>query len=155
MKRKAIYATLIAIALCTISCGHQQSDAEGIRAGIIEHLTALKTLNLSAMDIRVKNIDIQGNQAQAQVEFLPKTGAPSGAGMQVSYALLKQNGNWIVQKTLATGGVIEHPSAGANPHVAGDPAASLDITAPPKFHDLVHRNLPTDNTSQAPKSAQQ
>jgi hypothetical protein len=73
----------------------------------------------------------------------------------VSYALLKQNGNWIVQKTLATGGVIEHPTAGANPHVAGDPAASFDITAPPKFHDLVHRNTPPENTSTAPSLGRQ
>jgi hypothetical protein len=147
MKLARALTTLVAVAFGMASCKHQQTDAELIRAGVIDHLTALKTLNLSAMDIRVTSVNIQGGQAQAQVEFLPKTGAPAGAGMQVSYALAKENGNWIVQKTLATGGVIEHPSAGANPHVPGDPVGASDITAPPRFHDLLHRSTPKENAS--------
>ncbi len=70
-------------------CNQQESDSDGIRSGINQHLTSLKTLNLSAMDMNVQNVSIQGDQAQAQVEFRPKTGAPQGAGMQVSYKLAK------------------------------------------------------------------
>jgi len=140
MSLTRVLTALVAVAFFMASCKHQQTDADSIRAGVIDHLAALKTLNLSAMDIRVTNINIQGTQAQAQVEFLPKTGAPPGAGMQVAYALTKENGNWVVHKTLATGGIIEHPSAGANPHVPGDQVDASGITAPPRFHDLLQRN---------------
>jgi len=61
----------------------QESDADAVRSGINQHLASLKTINLSAMDMNVTSVSVQGNQAQAQVEFKPKTGAPNGAGMQV------------------------------------------------------------------------
>ena len=60
----------------------------------------------------IQNVSIQGNQAQAQVEFRPKTGAPQGAGMQVSYSLAKQDGKWVVQNSTPAGGMIEHPAPG-------------------------------------------
>jgi hypothetical protein len=131
---------LFVVAIFAVAgCKHQVSDADAVRAGIVEHLTSLKSLNLSAMDINVTSVNIQGNHAQAQVEFHPKSGAPSDAGMQVSYSLDKQDANWVVTKTLATGGVIEHPSAGANPHVQGGPAGDPGVAEPPLFPDLLHR----------------
>lgn len=36
--------------------------------------------------------------------------------MQVSYHLEKQDGTWLVIKTAAAGGMIEHPNPNANPH---------------------------------------
>jgi len=80
------FVTILRVA----GCKKQPSDADAIRTGIVEHLTSLKTLNLSAMNINVTSVNIQGNQAQAQVEFRPKTGAPVGASMQVAYALEKE-----------------------------------------------------------------
>jgi hypothetical protein len=133
-------ACLFVVAILAVAgCKHQVSDADAIRAGIVEHLTSLKTLNLSAMDMNVTNVNIQGNHARVQVEFHPKSGAPADAGMQVSYSLNKQDGTWVVTKTLATGGVIEHPSAGANPHVQGVPTGNPGAAEPPMFPDLLHR----------------
>jgi len=135
-------ANLLAIAFLALSaacaCKQQRSDSDAIHDGIVAHLTALKTLNVSAMDIHINSVSIQGNQAQAQVKFVPKAGAPAGAGMQVSYALEKENGNWVVKKTLATGGAIEHPAAGANPHTQLGQANVSDVTSPPMFQDLLH-----------------
>jgi hypothetical protein len=110
----AAFAFLLILAS---GCKHRESDADGIRAGITQHLTSLNTLNLSAMDMDVNGITIQGRQARAQVTFRPKTGAPPGAGMQVAYQLEKRDSAWVVVKTEAAGGMIDHPAANANPHV--------------------------------------
>src|SRR5713101_8875337 len=119
MKRcSACSFTLIALlALFFAGCKKQESDADAIRSGINQHLASLKTINLAAMDMDITSVSIQGNQAQAQVEFKPKTRAPQGAGMQVAYSLQKQNGQWIVQTTTPAGGSIQHPAPGENPHM--------------------------------------
>ena len=105
MRRAPIYWILCGLLAVCAGCKKQVSDADAIRDGVNRHLSGLKTINLSAMDVVVNSYSIQGDQAQAQVEFKPKTGAPAGAGMQVNYALQKQqNGAWEVQKTEAVGG---------------------------------------------------
>jgi hypothetical protein len=134
MKRSAYFLTFIGLLVLLAGCKKQESDADAIRSGINQHLTSLKTLNLEAMDMNITNVSIQGNQAQAQVEFKPKGGAPQGAGMQVAYSLEKQNGMWIVQSTQAAGGSIQHPAPGENPHMNGTSPSSDSM---PNFRDLV------------------
>jgi hypothetical protein len=132
MKEAKEFAATAAFAFLLIlasGCKHQESDADGIRAGITQHLSSLNTLNLSAIDMDVNDVAIQGRQAHAQVTFRPKTGAPPGAGMQVAYQLEKRDTAWVVVKTEAAGGMIDHPAANANPHV--QPGS-----------DSMHGNLP-------------
>lgn len=86
------------------------------------------------MDMNITNVSIQGNQAQAQVEFRPKSGGPQGALMQVAYSLQKQNGEWVVQNTQPTGGSIQHPAPGEDPHTNTTSPSSGSL---PNFHDLV------------------
>jgi hypothetical protein len=134
MKRTAYFLTVLGLLVLFAGCKKQESDADAIRSGINQHLASLKTLNLGAMDMNITNVSIQGNQAQAQVEFKPKTGAPQGAGMQVAYSLEKQNGLWVVQNTQPAGGSIQHPAPGENPHL-NSPASSSGSM--PNFRDLV------------------
>jgi hypothetical protein len=134
MKRTAYLLTVVGLLVLFVGCKKQESDADAIRAGINQHLASLKTLNLGAMDMNITNVSIQGNQAQAQVEFKPKTGAPQGAGMQVAYSLEKQNGLWVVQNTQPAGGSIQHPAPGENPHMNSTSPSSGSM---PNFHDLV------------------
>jgi hypothetical protein len=135
MKRAAYFLAVIGILSLFAGCKKQESDSDAIRSGINQHLAGLKTLNLDAMDMNILSVSIQGNQAQAQVEFRPKTGAPQGAGMQVAYSLEKQNGVWVVQTTTPTGGSISHPAPGENPHQSGpSPMTGGDL---PNFRDLV------------------
>jgi len=134
MKRTSYVLALIGLLVFFAGCKKQESDADAIRSGINQHLASLKTLNLGAMDMNITNVSIQGNQAQAQVEFKPKTGAPQGAGMQVAYSLQKQNGLWIVQNTQPAGGSIQHPGPGENPHMNGTSPSSGSM---PNFRDLV------------------
>ena len=134
MKRTAYVLTVMGLLVFFAGCKKQESDADAIRSGINQHLASLKTLNLGAMDMNITNVSIQGNQAQAQVEFKPKTGAPQGAGMQVAYSLQKQNGLWIVQNTQPAGGSIQHPGPGEKPHMNGTSPSSGSM---PNFRDLV------------------
>ena len=134
MKRAAYFMAALGLLMLFAGCKKQESDADAIRSGINQHLASLKTLNLAAMDMDITNVSIQGNQAQAQVEFRPKTGAPQGAGMQVAYSLQKENGAWVVQNTQPAGGSIQHPGPGENPHMDGTSPSSGSM---PNFHDLV------------------
>lgn len=138
MKRASIYWILCGFLAVCAGCKKQVSDADAIRDGINQHLSGLKTINLSAMDMVINNYSVQGDQAQAQVEFKPKAGAPAGAGMQVNYALQKQqNGTWVVQKTEAVGGAIQHPAPGENPQQPMMPGAASGSTgAMPNLRDL-------------------
>jgi len=134
MKRTAFFLTVIGLLVLFAGCKKQESDSDAIRSGINRHLSSLKTLNLGAMDMNITNVSIQGNQAQAQVELKPKTGAPQGAGMQVAYSLEKQNGLWVVQNTQPAGGSIQHPGPGENPHMSG---TSPSTGSMPNFRELV------------------
>jgi len=134
MKRAAYFMAALGLLVLFAGCKKQESDADAIRSGINQHLASLKTLNLAAMDMDITNVSIQGNQAKAQVEFRPKTGAPQGAGMQVAYSLQKENGAWVVQNTQPFGGSIQHPAPGENPHMN---ATSPSSGSMPNFRDLV------------------
>ena len=134
MKRRAYFLTIVGLLVLFAGCKKQESDADGVRAGINKHLLSLKTINLGAMDMNVINVSVQGNEAQAQVEFKPKSGGPPGAGMQVSYSLQKQNGQWVVQNTQAAGGSIQHPAPGENPQTNPGPPSQGSM---PNFRDLV------------------
>lgn len=134
MKRAAYALAAIGLLSLFAGCKKQESDTDAIRDGINQHLSSLKTLNLGAMDMNITNVSIQGTQAQAQVEFRPKSGGPPGAGMQIVYSLQKQNGLWVVQDSQPAGGSIQHPGPGENPHTNGSAPSSGSL---PNFRDLV------------------
>jgi hypothetical protein len=128
-------------------CKQKQNDDEAIRAAVRQHLTSLGTLNLQAMDTDFTNISIQNDKATADVAFRPKTGAPAGAAMQVSYQLEKQEGNWKVIKKSTPGGMIQHPDPNANPHaqVPGDVHGKL-----PNFQEMLGNSNSQGGTQQPP-----
>jgi|SRR5215469_14575880 len=140
MKRAAHFLALAGLLslFAVAGCKKQVSDADAIRDGINQHLAGLKTINLSAMDMDVTNYSVQGNQAQAQVEFRPKGGGP--AGMQVSYTLEKQNGAWVVQNAQPMNmGSLPQPGASGNPNMPSAPSSPGPSSSGsmPNFHDLV------------------
>jgi hypothetical protein len=136
MKRNYLAAALLLSATLLVSCQHQQAfAADPIGDGIRQHLASLNTLNLNAMEMNLSNVSINGNNAEAQVEFVPKTGAPPGAGMRVAYVLQKQGKQWVVVKTNPLGGAIEHPAPGTNPHAQATQSAVPG--ALPNFRDLI------------------
>lgn len=118
-------------------CNQQPSDNDAIRAGILQHLTAVGTLNISGMQMDIRGVSINGNQAHAEVEFRPKSGAAPGAGMQVAYNLEKRDGSWVVLKTQATGGMIQHPDPNQNPHQS----QNVHSGSLPNFSDVLNPSV--------------
>src|SRR5713101_105221 len=134
MKRIGLALGLFAAVFISGGCKKQQTDNEAIRAGIMQHLNGVGTLNISAMEMDIRSVSINGNQAHAEVVFRPKTGAPAGAGMQVAYNLEKRDGAWVVQKTQSNGGMIQHPDPNKNPHQNQD----VHSGTLPNFSDIVN-----------------
>jgi hypothetical protein len=133
MKRFATAVLVFAVFCTTNGCKNQPSDKDAIRAGILQHLKSVGTLNISAMEMDIRNVSINGNQAHAEVEFRPKTGAAPGTGMQVAYNLEKRDGSWTVLKTQAAGGMMQHPDPNQNPHQN----QAVHSGALPNFNDVL------------------
>ena len=133
MKRIAPALGLFAALFFAGACKKEQSDNDAIRAGILQHLSGVGTLNMSAMEMDMRSVSVTGNQARAEVEFRPKTGAVPGAGMQVAYNLEKREGAWVVLKSQPLGGMIQHPDSTQNPHQNQDVHGSL-----PNFNDVLN-----------------
>ena len=149
MKQALLSLLLLAGAISVGGCQTQTKAApDGIREGIEQHLSSLKTLNLSAMNMNVTSQSVNGDTAQAQVEFTPKTGAPAGATMRVSYSLEKRGNQWVVVKTNALGGAIDHPSPGANPHA--QPGRADVHGNLPNFRDMIPSDSPDRSASLPP-----
>jgi hypothetical protein len=134
MKRLILALGLAAALFAASGCKKQASDNDAIRAGIMQHLAGIGTLNMASMDMDIRSVSITGNQAHAEVEFRPKTGGALGAGMQVGYNLEKRDGAWIVLKSQPMGGMIQHPDPGQNPHQNQDVRSG----ALPKFNDILN-----------------
>jgi hypothetical protein len=137
MKRSILALGLAAMLLGAGACKKQVSDSAAIRSGILQHLNSVGTLNMSAMDMDIRSLSIQGNQAHAEVEFRPKTGGPPGSGMQVAYNLEKQGDAWVVEKTQPLGGMIQHPDPTQNPHKNQDVHSGM-----PNFNEILKTGTP-------------
>lgn len=143
--RRKFFALALGLSVALFSaaaCKKQASDTDAIRAGILQHLNAVGTLNVSAMDVDLRSVAINGNQAHAEVEFRPKTGDAPGAAMNVSYDLEKRDGAWVVLKTQPRGGTMQHPNPNQNPHTNQNVHSGL-----PNFNDILN---PSGTPSGAP-----
>ena len=132
---RTLVAMALAAGMLAFGCQKKQNQTEAIRAGILKHLSAVSSLNVNSMDMNIKNVNIQGKQATALVEFRAKNTAPDAAGMQVSYSLEKQDGEWVVVKTESVGGGMNHPATGGNPSAQPQPGETQNQT---NFPDLLH-----------------
>ena len=131
MKRIAL-ALPLAVALFGLNaCKNQTNDNDAIRAGILQHLNSVGTLNMSAMDMDMRSVSIAGKQAHAEVEFRVKTSGPPSGGMQVAYDLEKRGDAWVVLKSQPLGGM-QHPNTSPNP------SANQPVHSMPNFNELLN-----------------
>jgi hypothetical protein len=97
----------------TTSVGTVQSGSEtsevSIRTAIQAHLAHQGNLNLDAFQTDVKQVTIQGDHAQAQVEFHVKDGP---GVMQLTYSLEKRDNAWEVVESEPASGNFSHPALG-------------------------------------------
>ena len=134
MKRAAFFPILFGFLVFFGGCKKPASDTDTIRAGIEAHLATIKTINMSAMDMTIQSVSIQGSQANVRVEFLPKSGQPGGGSMQVAYVLEKQNNKWVVQSSQPLGNMSQQPAPDENSQQNLTPPSSSGL---PNFRDLV------------------
>lgn len=119
---KRTYSILLAVSLALLLAGCKQSAAsteDQVRVAIEAHLAHKGTLNLQAFNTVVKQVTVQGDRAQAQVEFHVKNGPGM---MQLTYALQKTGGNWTVTESNPMGADFSHPPL--------DPSKSPAMGAP-------------------------
>jgi hypothetical protein len=128
-----------------------QSPEDSIRVAIQAHLAHKGTLNLQAFDTNVKHVTIEGDRAQAQVEFRVKGGP---GAMQLTYALGKRDGSWSVIESDPVGSNFTHPALdqGQNTQVHSAPGAShslADTLRSFKFGAASAQSLPPDHPALA------
>ncbi len=139
MKRGILASLLAATLFFAVACKPKTDDKDAIRSGVIKHLAALNMLNMNAMDVKVTQATVNGNQAQAEVEIRSKGGDPNAAPMQIGYSLEKRGEEWVVLKSTGMGSGMQHPGPGEAP-----PAGSTPGAMPPG-----HPNV-TGGSGQAP-----
>jgi hypothetical protein len=99
-----------------------ETPEASIRTAIQAHLAHRGNLNLQSFDTEVKQVNIQGDNAQAQVEFHVKGGP---GVMQLTYALAKKDNAWSVVESVPASSNFSHPPLdGSAPSPAGAPSAA-------------------------------
>lgn len=83
------------------------SPNETIRAAIQAHLAHNANLSLKSFDTELKQVKLEGDHAQVQVEFHVKEGAGT---MRLTYALIKRDGTWTVTGSTPGGSNFSHPA---------------------------------------------
>jgi hypothetical protein len=159
MNRIALSFGLAATLLLSGGCNKAKRDSNEVRAGIMKHLAGMSGLNMSAMDMEIHSITVNGDTAHAEVEYKLKTGNDKGAGMQVSYNLERRNGEWVVQKSQPIGGMIQHPDPN-HPNQSGTTGNMpnfgeiLKSTGAPSQGNLPPGHVPINSTSTPPAQPQ-
>jgi len=143
--------TVIALLVLPVSaCGHGQKlqsqspsagstenggDTAAITSAIEQHLRSNSAVNMSAMDMTVGQVTVNGDQAQASAEFRSKQGGPS---MLMTYFLQRQSDGWVVTRSRPSGGQYSHPPmdsthSGANPNSPSSAMPQMPdfVKAPP------------------------
>lgn len=120
---RGILATLLIATVMLAACKPQTDDKDAIRSGVIKHLAALNMLNMNAMDVKVTQATVNGNQARAEVEIRSKGGDPNAAPMQIGYSLEKRGEEWVVLKSTGMSGGMQHPAPGEAPPAGSAPGA--------------------------------
>jgi len=128
MKRTGSIVLALSLVILLAGCKKSAASTDNeIRVAIEAHLAHKGTLNLQAFDTVLKQVTIQGNRAQAQVEFHVKNGPGM---MQLTYALQKTGGNWAVVESNPVNADFSHPSLDPSQSpAAGAPAGSNPIVS--------------------------
>lgn len=82
------------------------SDADQIRQAVMDHVRNDRGINMSAMDMSVDSVNVNGDQAQANATFRVKQG---GATMAMVYSLQRHGNDWIVLSGKSADGQFVHP----------------------------------------------
>src|ERR1700722_16814849 len=134
MKLRIAVLIVASLSLALAGCGKktdpaQEAEAQ-IRAVIQSRVTGNSNLNAQAFDTVVNSVTINGDHAQAQVDFRLKNGP---GAMKLNYQLEKRDGTWVVTDRNPIGDSPPNPavdqsqvpaSGGADPHAGASHSLS-------------------------------
>lgn len=112
MIRRNMFAAVGLLCALSLGCAKKVNDQDAIRTSIEKHLTARSDLNLGVMDREVKQVSVNGDHANAQVEFRLKGG---DARMVIEYALERKGQEWNVLSSQPVGMDEPHSGMGQSP----------------------------------------
>jgi hypothetical protein len=115
------------------ACSRGNQSKEAIRQGVLDHLKG-SSVDLSAMDMEVTEVQFSGDNADATVTFKPK-GMTAAQGMALRYRMQQKGGRWAVVAVQDSGHSNSVPPGVANPHGAGgiptdDPHSGVSAVMP-------------------------
>lgn len=102
------------------NAGVSSADANGIRAAIEDRLRERQGLNMSAMEMNLDSVSINGDKAQARASFHVKNGA---TGMIMNYFLQRSGNGWVVTNAQPADGNTTLPPT-SSPHPGTDTTQS-------------------------------
>jgi hypothetical protein len=135
MDRIRIVLCAFALLLVSSACSRNTAPAPAagdekpaIEAALNKYLSERGTINVAAMDVKVEDLKISGDRADAQVLFRTKQGEGE---MRMNYVLTRQAGAWIVQAPPRSESGNPHGDVAAPPGAAGElPAGHPPVTSP-------------------------
>jgi len=134
MRKSFVLLLGIIFALGGVGCkkaNDAERDREAIRVAIEKYLSGRSSLNREAMEMKIGQVTIEGNTAQAQVEFQAKRPAAAGFTMQMQYQLERQEGGWVVRSSRAAGDGSMPSQGGATVPPAAGTSDAMPAGHPP------------------------
>lgn len=115
------------------------SDADLIRQAVEDHVRNDRGINMSAMDMSVDSVNVNGDQAQANATFRVKQG---GTSMAMVYSLQRHGDGWLVVNGRPSDGQFVHP-----PMDKTHSGMSPNSSAPgmPDVHEFLKNHPATSN----------
>jgi hypothetical protein len=137
MNNHRVYLSALILVLASVACSRNTSqaptaagdDRPAIEAALNKYLAERGTINLSAMDVKIEDLKIAGDRADAQVLFRTKQGEGE---MRMAYVLLRQNGAWTVQAPARTETGMPHQGVATPQGQTALPSGHPPVTTPPQ-----------------------
>ena len=104
-----------------LACGTAEDPNAGILAAVERHLSKRTDLEMSSMDLSVDRVEINGDQAEAEIGFTAK--GNTEAAMSMTYSLRRTADGWEVEPTPGAGAGHGAPLRAPSP-VPGRPSCS-------------------------------
>jgi len=120
------------------------SDTDAVRQAVEDHVRNDKGINLSAFDMTVESVTVNGDQAQADATFRVKQG---GASMAMVYSLQRHGTGWLVLSDKPADGQFVHPSMDQAHSGASSGAPNAASPGMPDVHEFLQTHPASSQSS--------
>jgi len=134
MKRIALALGFFAALFAVGGCKKQQNDNDAIRAGIMQHLTGVGTLNMSAMVMDIQRFPSTAIKHTPKLNSGPRPGLPRGLACRFLITWKSATAPGSFSKRRRRVAMIQHPDPNQNPHQNQD----VHSGGLPRFNDVLN-----------------